>query len=75
MIYFLYNGAIPVTNIFNVNFHEFVLERFLCILEDNESNDLGMYDIDVILSQIEKRLTDNEELVEVEILLITSLFG
>ncbi|MBM7543289.1 SMI1/KNR4 family protein [Amphibacillus cookii] len=70
-----YNGAIPVENLFTVNFHEYVIERFLCILEDSENNSMGMYDIDVVLSQIEERLTDNEDLVGVELLPIASLFG
>ncbi|WP_088816076.1 MULTISPECIES: SMI1/KNR4 family protein [Listeria] len=70
-----YNGAVPITNVFTVSSHEYVIERFLCILKDSENNKLGMYDIDVVLSQIEDRLTDNEDLVGVELLPIASLFG
>ena len=70
-----YNGAVPITKVFTVSSHEYVIERFLCILEDSENNQLGMYDIDVVLSQIEDRLTDNEDLVGVELLPIASLFG
>lgn len=70
-----YNGAVPITNAFTVASHEYVIERFLCILADSESNEFGMYDIDVVLSQIEDRLTDNEDLVGVELLPIASLFG
>lgn len=69
------NGAVPITNVVTINSHEYVIERFLCILEDSEKNDLGMYDIAVVLSQIEERLTDNEDLVGVELLPIASLFG
>lgn len=70
-----YNGGIPITNVFSCNTHEYVIERFLCILEDSEHNELGMYDIDVVLAQIEDRLTDNEDLIGVDLLPIASLFG
>lgn len=68
------NGAIPQTQAFFVNNREYLIERFLCILEKPEEHEFGFYDIDVILSQIEDRLTDNEDLIGVEVLPIAQLF-
>lgn len=70
-----YNGGVPEEGSFICNGHSYFIERFLCILDDSENNKLGMYDIDVVLSQIEDRLTDNEDLVGVELLPIASLYG
>ncbi len=43
-----------------------MIVSFLCILENAEHSEFGFYDIDVVLSQIEERLTDNEDLVGCE---------
>lgn len=45
-----------------------MIVSFLCILENTEQNKLGFYDIDVVLSQIEERPTDNEDLAGCELL-------
>jgi len=50
------------------------VERFLCILEDIENHPKGVYDIDVVFSQIGERLTDNEELIGADVLPIASIF-
>lgn len=70
-----FNGCIPQTQTFFVNDREYLIERFLCILEKSEEHDLGSYDIDVILTQIEDRLTDNEDLIGAEVLPIAQLFS
>nr|WP_235794763.1 SMI1/KNR4 family protein [Virgibacillus sp. NKC19-16] len=51
------------------------MDRFLCVLENTEENDYGVYDIDVTLTRIEVRLTDNEDLVGVDLLPIAILFA
>ncbi|MCT4572410.1 SMI1/KNR4 family protein, partial [Bacillus thuringiensis] len=54
-----YNGSIPITNVFSHEKNELLIERFLCLLEDPEDDDEnGWYDIEVVLSDIDTRLTD-----------------
>ncbi|MBC1227224.1 SMI1/KNR4 family protein [Listeria booriae] len=69
------NGGVPVEKSFMANNHSYAIDRFLCVLEDTENNDLGEYDIDVTLTRIEERLTDNEDLVGVDLLPIAILFA
>lgn len=47
------NGAVPQTNVFRYNQHEYVIEKFLCILNDSDS-DLtnGWYDVEVVITQL-----------------------
>ncbi|EKY5046501.1 SMI1/KNR4 family protein, partial [Listeria monocytogenes] len=54
---------------------EYAIDRFLCFLKTPRDNELGMYDIDVTLTQLEDRLTDNEDLIGVDILPIAVLFA
>lgn len=71
-----YNGAEPITNQFQVSQREYLLERFLCILEDSKDDEEnGWYDIEVVISQIGDRLTNNEELVGMNIVPIGALFA
>ncbi|WP_341279620.1 SMI1/KNR4 family protein [Paenibacillus sp. FSL H8-0537] len=49
---------------FECNGREYAIDRFL-----------GMYDIDVTLTQLEDRLTENEELIGADILPIVVLFA
>lgn len=69
------NGVKPVERNFVCNKRKYTIDRFLCILEDSEEHELGMYDIDVVLTQIEDRLSDNLDLVGVELLPIAVLFA
>ncbi|MBA3926055.1 SMI1/KNR4 family protein [Listeria rustica] len=69
------NGGIPIEKSFVANNHSYAIDRFLCVLEDTEGNNLGEYDIDVTLTRIEERLTDNEDLVGVDLLPIAILFA
>ena len=69
------NGGIPQKNEFTYNNRKRMIESFLCILEDTENSEFGSYDIDVVLTQIEDRLTDNEDLVGCEVLPIAELFA
>lgn len=69
-----YNGGIPNEKSFQCNKHNYVIARFLCILKNIQENSKGWYDISVVESQIGERLTDNEDLIGVEVLPIAELF-
>lgn len=70
-----YNGGEPKYPYFLVNNQEYVVDRFLSVLEDFNCNAQGYYDIDVVLSKIEDRLSSNEELVGANRLPIAYLLG
>lgn len=70
-----YNGGIPITNSFIVNNHEYVIERFLCISDNPKVSKLGDYDISIVLSQIDERLTANPELIGDELIPIAALLA
>lgn len=68
-----YNGGTPEKKTFLINNQEIHVDRFLGIFAETENNDNGKYDIDVVLTQIEDRLTDNEDLIGCELLPIVKL--
>ena len=73
-----YSGLIPKKNIFSGKLpqdQERIIERFLCILHDTQNHTLGMYDIDVILTQLDERLLYSEDILGVELLPVAALFG
>ncbi|ADH05623.1 MULTISPECIES: SMI1/KNR4 family protein [Bacillus] len=71
-----YNGSIPITNVFSHEKNELLIERFLCLLEDPEDDDEnGWYDIEVVLSDIDTRLTDDEDLTGINIIPFAVLFA
>ena len=70
-----YNGGVPDKREFYFGNRRYMIVSFLCTLEDSEHHKNGFYDIDVVLSQIEDRLTDNEDLVGCELLPIAELFA
>lgn len=69
------NGGRPINGVFKCDDHNYVIERFLCLLKTPRDNTLGMYDIDVTFTQLEERLTDNEELIGADILPIAVLYA
>ena len=70
------NGAIPQTRTFNQGSREYLIERFLCLLESPESDETyGWYDLEVVLSQIDTRLTDDENLVGANVIPFAALFA
>ncbi|WP_338553175.1 SMI1/KNR4 family protein [Paenibacillus sp. KS-LC4] len=69
------NGGRTLEGAFECNGREYAIDRFLCLLQTPRENRLGMYDIDVTLTQLEDRLTDNEELIGADILPIVVLFA
>lgn len=69
------NGARTNYGAFKCNGREYAIDRFLCLLNAPRENVLGMYGIDVTLTQLEDRLTDSEDLIGVDILPIAVLFA
>ncbi|WP_148357954.1 SMI1/KNR4 family protein [Peribacillus simplex] len=69
------NGGRTIDGGFKCNNHEYAIDRFLCLLKTPREHRLGMYDIDVTLTQLEDRLTDNEDLIGADILPIAVLFA
>jgi hypothetical protein len=70
-----YNGCIPKNRQLKINNHEYFIERFLCILDDPQENDFGMYDVDVVWSQLDERLFFHDDILGVELLPIAILFA
>lgn len=70
-----YNMAIPVTNKFVVNNHSYAIDRFLGFINEYKDSPYGDYDIAVVLSQIDTRLTDNPDLIGDELITIANLFA
>ncbi|WP_144555524.1 SMI1/KNR4 family protein [Bacillus sp. X1(2014)] len=70
-----YNGSEVEEATFEYNNRSYAIERFLCMLDDIENNPKGIYDIDVVFSQIGERLTGNEDLLGAEVLPIASIFA
>lgn len=70
-----YNVGVPITNEFEFNNHLYVVERFLGLVNDYKTSSLGDYDIAVVLSQIDTRLTDNPNLIGDEVIPIAMLFA
>ncbi|GGL52097.1 SMI1/KNR4 family protein [Sporolactobacillus putidus] len=70
-----YNGGTLEHKSFYTQNHFYAIDRFLCVLEETENNEFGIYDIDVTLTRIEERLTDNEDLIGVDLLPIAILFA
>lgn len=70
-----YNVGISITNEFEFENHIYVIERFLGLVNDYKNSPLGDYDIAVVLSQIDTRLTDNPDLVGDEVIPVAMLFA
>ena len=49
------NGFRLSKNLYSLTNRSFLIERFLCILENTKDNPLGMYDIDVVMSQLDEQ--------------------
>lgn len=70
-----YNIGIPITNEFVYNNRSYAISRFLGFVNGYRSSSLGNYDIAVVLSQIDTRLTDNPSLEGDELIPIAELFA
>ena len=69
------NGFRPSKNLFSLKNRSFLIERFLCVLENTKDNPLGVYDIDVVMSQLDERLFVHEDILGFELVTIAALFG
>ena len=69
------NGFRPSKNLFSLTNRFFLIERFLSILENTKDNPLGMYDIDVVMSQLDERLFVHEDILGFELIPIVALYG
>ena len=69
------NGFLPSKNSFSLKNRSFLIERFLCVLENTKDNPLGVYDIDVVMSQLDERLFVHEDILGFELVPIAALFG
>lgn len=54
----LHNGGVPEKQYFRLEENVKVLERFLCLIPDNEESFFSDYDIEVVSAQIDDRLND-----------------
>lgn len=71
----LSNGGEPESKLLQVQGEEFVVERFLSVIENPNESKYGEYDIAVVLTQLDDRLSDNPDLLGNEIIPIASMFG
>ena len=69
------NGFRTSKNLFSLKNRSFLIERFLCVLENSKDNPLGVYDIDVVMSQLDERLFVHENILGFELVPIAALFG
>ena len=69
------NEGIPSKRYFHFGNNEKVIDRFLCVLENSKNNLLSMYDIDVVMSQLDERLFVHEDILGFELIPIAALFG
>ncbi|UNL83229.1 SMI1/KNR4 family protein [Priestia koreensis] len=71
-----YNGATPITNVLKFDRQEYVIERFLCLLDNpKEHLEDGWYDLTSVLTQLDGRLIDDEELIGMNVIPIAAMFA
>jgi cell wall assembly regulator SMI1 len=70
-----HNGAVPLKNRFDIEGLERVIERFLPILQDVEDHPLGWLDLEVVASQLDARLTDDEDGENINLIPIAALLA
>lgn len=69
------NGGIPVNNEFDHCGFVRLIERFLPMMADPNSNDIGQFDISVVMTQIDARLGDDPDEVGCKIIPFAYLFS
>lgn len=72
------NGAIPISNQFTLDSHCYLIERFLCLLDDeirDELDNVSWSEIRVVITQLDGRLVDDEDLVGMNVIPIAILFA
>lgn len=71
-----YNGAVLETNIFESDGREYLIERFLCLLDKPKEDSInGWYDLSVVITQLDARLIDDEDLIGMNVIPIATLFA
>lgn len=70
-----YNGVVVENAAFIANGREYMIERFLNILDDIHSHFDGMYAIEVVISQIEDRLISDDDMLGTDIVPIANVFA
>lgn len=70
-----FNGAVPRTNKFDAAGLERIVERFLPILEDAENDPAGWAEVEVVASQLDSRLSDDENGENINLIPIAALFA
>jgi len=71
-----HNGAKPVTNTFRLREREYLVERFLCLLDEPKENAaFGWYDLTSVLTQLDSRLIDDEDPVGMNVIPIAALYA
>ena len=70
-----YNGGTPIRDSFKCNNHNYMIDRFLCILKVTGERDDEFYDIGVVRTQLDERIVFDENLVGTELLPIAVLFA
>lgn len=74
----IYNGVKPLNysgTFFADNHHEYIIDRFLCLLSSPSENEYGDYDVSVVLSVNIEYFNSNEDIYGTEILPIAVLFA
>lgn len=70
------NGAVPSRREFRQGRRERMIERMLCLIPEPQNDQVnGWYDLTVVLSQLDARLIDNENLVGMNVIPIALLFA
>lgn len=70
-----YNGGTPIKDSFGCNNHNYVIDRFLCVLKVTGERDDEYYDIGVVSTQLNERIVFDENIVGTELLPIAVLFA
>jgi hypothetical protein len=70
------NGAVPIRREFRQGKRERMIDRMLCLIAEPENDEVnGWYDLTVVLSQLDARLIDDENLVGMNVIPIAVLFA
>ena len=73
-----HNGAVPAKGSFDCNNHSYFIERFFCMLKDDElkiHDDISWSDIGVVITEFEGHLIDDEDMIGVNLIPIALLFA
>lgn len=70
------NGAVPIRREFRQGKRERMIERMLCLIPNPKEEGInGWYDLTVVLTQLDFRLSDNENVVGADVVPIAVLFA